>query len=67
VIGTLKSTDHPKLQLMKKTKFPKPLPHNAHGSIRDNLEPESNVTEESDFHSQKHIMPKISTDKGITI
>jgi hypothetical protein len=32
--------------------------------IRDNLDPDSNVIEESDLHSEKHISPKTSTDAG---
>jgi hypothetical protein len=37
---------------------------NAHISIRDNLDPVSNVTEEGDFHKEKHSLPKTSTDAG---
>jgi hypothetical protein len=33
-------------------------------SIRDNLDPDSKVTEESDLHSEKHPLPKFSTDEG---
>jgi hypothetical protein len=43
------------------------VPMNAYFSIRDNLDPDSNVTEESDLHSEKHPSPKISTDEGIMI
>jgi hypothetical protein len=37
---------------------------NANISIRDNLDPDSNVTEESDLHLLKHLSYKISTDEG---
>jgi hypothetical protein len=37
---------------------------NAHFSIRDNLDSDSNVTEESDLHSEKQHSPKTSTDVG---
>jgi hypothetical protein len=40
---------------------------NARNSIRDNLEPLSNRTEESDSHSEKHPISKTSTDEGIMI
>jgi hypothetical protein len=40
---------------------------NACVSIRDNLDPDSNITEESDLQSEKHHPPKISTDEGIMI
>jgi hypothetical protein len=42
----------------------KPVPANAHLSIRDNLDPDANVTEESDLHSEKQYAPKTSTDAG---
>jgi hypothetical protein len=37
---------------------------NADHPIRDNLDPDSNVTEESDLQSQKHPSPKTLTDAG---
>jgi hypothetical protein len=37
---------------------------NAIVSICDNLELDSNVIEESDSHSEKHHLPKTSTDAG---
>jgi hypothetical protein len=37
---------------------------NACFSIRDNLDPDSNVTEESDVQSEKQFSPKTSTDEG---
>jgi hypothetical protein len=37
---------------------------NAPHSIRDNLDPDLNVTEESRPHSEKHRIPKSSTDAG---
>jgi hypothetical protein len=40
---------------------------NASASIGDNLDPDSNVTEESDPHRRKQLSSKISTDEGITI
>jgi hypothetical protein len=43
----------------------KPVPQNAFASIRDNLEPDSNVTEESEMHSEKQLSAKTSTDAGI--
>jgi hypothetical protein len=45
----------------------KPVPRNAFFLIRDNLDPDSNRTEESDPHPEKHSLPNISTDAGITI
>jgi hypothetical protein len=36
-------------------------------SIRDNLDPDSNVIEESDLQYEKHPQPKISIDAGRTI
>jgi hypothetical protein len=42
----------------------KPVPENAFISIRDNFDPDSNLTEESDLQSQKHFSPKISIDEG---
>jgi hypothetical protein len=38
------------------------VPLNAHFPIRDNLDPDSNVTEKSYFHKEKHPSPKASTD-----
>jgi hypothetical protein len=40
---------------------------NAPLSICDNLELDSNVTDESKLHLKKQRSPKISTDDGITI
>jgi hypothetical protein len=37
---------------------------NVDFSIRDNLDLDSNLTKESDPHSQKHISPKNSIDEG---
>jgi hypothetical protein len=37
---------------------------NAFLSIRDNLDSDSNVTEESNLQSKKHDSPKTSTDAG---
>jgi putative lipase involved disintegration of autophagic bodies len=37
---------------------------NAPFSIFDNLDPDSNSTEESESHQEKHLSPKISTDEG---
>jgi hypothetical protein len=45
----------------------KPVIANVHTSIRDNLEPDSNVIEESDLQGEKHPSPKNSTDAGIMI
>jgi hypothetical protein len=45
----------------------KPVSLNADPSIRDNLEPDSNVTEESDLLQEKHSSPKTSTDERIMI
>jgi hypothetical protein len=42
----------------------KPVPQNAHSSIRDNLDPDSNVTKESEMQSEKHLSSKTSTDEG---
>jgi hypothetical protein len=41
-----------------------PVPQNAHFSIRDNLDPDSNGTEESERHTAKHLKPKTSTELG---
>jgi hypothetical protein len=43
----------------------KPVPRNAFFSIRDNLDPDSNITEESDLQQRKHPSPKTSIDEGI--
>jgi hypothetical protein len=40
---------------------------NACVSIRDNLDPDSNVTEESNSHTAKHLLPKILREEGIMI
>jgi hypothetical protein len=45
----------------------KPVRKNAHFSIRDNLDPDSNVTDENDSHQEKHSSPKTSTDEGTMI
>jgi hypothetical protein len=45
----------------------KPVSENAAHSIRDNFDPDSNVIEENDLQSQKHLTPKNSTDEGIMI
>jgi hypothetical protein len=45
----------------------KPVPANAHPSIRDNFDPDSNRTDESDLHPEKQLALKISTDAGIMI
>jgi hypothetical protein len=37
---------------------------NAFFSTRDNLDPNSNLTKQSDLHSEKHCSPKTSTDAG---
>jgi hypothetical protein len=42
----------------------KPVFANAFGSICDNLEPDSNVIEESDLHQENHPSPKTSADTG---
>jgi hypothetical protein len=44
-----------------------PVSLNTHTSIRDNLEPDSNVIEESDLHKEKHPAPNNSTDAGTMI
>jgi hypothetical protein len=38
---------------------------NIRALIRDNLDLDSEVTEESDMQRQKHAIPKTSTDAGI--
>jgi hypothetical protein len=43
----------------------KPASLNAQFTISDNLDPDSNVTEESDLHLHKHSVFKTSTDAGI--
>jgi hypothetical protein len=45
----------------------KPVPKNVRSLIRDNLDPDSKTTEESDLHFEKHLSPKTSTDEGIMI
>jgi hypothetical protein len=42
----------------------KPVRANAHSSIRNNFDPDSNRTEESDLQSEKHTSPKTLTDEG---
>jgi hypothetical protein len=41
-----------------------PVPQNAQSSIRDNREPDSKITEESDLHSEKQESPNDLTDEG---
>jgi hypothetical protein len=41
-----------------------PVKLNAAFSVRDNLDPEANVIEESNLHKEKHASPKTSTDAG---
>jgi hypothetical protein len=41
----------------------KPLPKNAPSPICDNLDPDSNVTEESDLHPAKQLSPRIQPMK----
>jgi hypothetical protein len=43
----------------------KPVRKNANSSIRDNLDSDSNVTEESDPHSEKHLAPENTTEFGM--
>jgi hypothetical protein len=45
----------------------KPVSLNPYFSIRDNLDPDSNITEKSDLHSEKQLSPKTSTDAGTII
>jgi hypothetical protein len=45
----------------------KPVRANASDAIRDNLDPDSNATEESDLQLEKHFSPKTLIDEGITI
>jgi hypothetical protein len=45
----------------------KPALANASFSIRDNLDPDSNVTEDSDPQSEKQLAPNTSIDEGNTI
>jgi hypothetical protein len=42
-------------------------PSNARDSIRESLEPASNVTLESALHPSKQALPSISTDDGMQI
>jgi hypothetical protein len=42
-----------------------PVSWNAQFAIRDNLDPDSNVSEVSDTYRRKQPSPKISTDEGI--
>jgi hypothetical protein len=44
-----------------------PVWQNACSSIRDNFDPDSNVSEVSDPHRRKQHSPMNSTDAGITI
>jgi hypothetical protein len=45
----------------------KRVPQKASFSIRDNLDPDLNVTDESDPHLEKQLSPNTSTDEGRTI
>jgi hypothetical protein len=45
----------------------KPVPSNALIPIRDDFDHDSNLTEESETYSEKHLSPKTSTDEGIMI
>jgi hypothetical protein len=45
----------------------KRVPWNAYLSIPDNIEPDSNITRESDLHSEKYSTSRTSTDTGIMI
>jgi hypothetical protein len=45
----------------------KPVRKNDITSIPDNLDPVSNVTEESGLHTEKHVQCNTSTDAKITI
>jgi hypothetical protein len=42
----------------------KPVPSNARHPICNNFDPDSNVTEESNPHFEKHLSLKTSTDPG---
>jgi hypothetical protein len=44
-----------------------PAIQKAHPPVRDNLDPDSNITEESDLHRLEQFQPKTSTDAGRTI
>jgi hypothetical protein len=44
-----------------------PVSPNARPSIRDNLDLDSNLTEESDLHSEKHFSFNNSIDEGRVI
>jgi hypothetical protein len=41
----------------------KPVLTNAHFSIRDNLDPDSNLTEEIDLHSKNAFHPRLQSMK----
>jgi hypothetical protein len=45
----------------------KPVTQNTSVSIPSNLDPDSNVTEKNDLHSEKRLLLKISTDEGTMI
>jgi hypothetical protein len=45
----------------------KPIPRNTYFSIAENFDPDSTVYDERDLHSEKHFLPKISSDEGIMI
>jgi hypothetical protein len=63
MICNLKSNSHPRLQTDEGRMIStKPVRMNEEPSIRDNLNPDSNVTEQSDRHSEKHLKPKTSTE-----
>jgi hypothetical protein len=42
-----------------------PVTPNVRASVRDNLNLDSEGTEQNDIQPQKHNVPKISTDAGI--
>jgi hypothetical protein len=44
-----------------------PVSQNASFSIRDNIDPDSNLTSESEPHFEKQFSLNTSTDEGITI
>jgi hypothetical protein len=45
----------------------RPQPENIDCSLRNNLQPVSNVTRERLSHDSKHSSPRISTDEGLQI
>jgi hypothetical protein len=40
---------------------------NADSSMDESLEPDSNVTVERESHSEKQVLPRLSTDEGMQI